>query len=122
MNTKTQQGVRLQGPFVLMNAALVANCFTLFQISNFAQQVGTKTYRLKRILANNYAGADVWLSIGTGLGAVLYAQVLPLIRLVNNFNGAINEDDIPEVEFAADITGFVTVANCEVQVEVEEVG
>jgi len=122
MNTKTQQGVRLQGPFVLMNAALVANCFTLFQISNFAQQVGTKTYRLKRILANNYAGADVWLSIGTGLGAVLYAQVLPLIRLVNNFNGAINEDDIPEVQFAADITGFVTVANCEVQVEVEEVG
>jgi len=105
-----------------MNAALVANCFTLFQISNFAQQVGTKTYRLKRILANNYAGADVWLSIGTGLGAVLFAQVLPLIRLVNNFNGAINEDDIPEVEFAADITGFVTVANCEVQVEVEEVG
>jgi len=122
MNTKTEQGVRVQGTFVLMNLALVANCFTLFQISNFAGQVGVKTYRIKRIFANNYAGADVWLSIGTGLGAVLYAQALPLIRLVNNFNGIITEDDMPDVEFAADITGFVDVANCEVQVEVEEVG
>ena len=122
MRTATEQGVRIQGPRVAMNAALVANTFTLFQVSNFASQVGVKTYRIKRILAVNYAGADTWLYIGTGLGLALFAQVMPRIRLVNNFNAAVNEDDIPDVEFAADITAFVDNATCEVQLEIEEVG
>lgn len=119
--TKTKQGVRLPGPLATITVAAAAGAQTLFQISNFAGQVGAKTYRIKKLLVNNYAGADVWLYVGTGVGGA-FVQAMPRIRVVNNFNGAIAEDDLPDVEFNADITMWASAVTCEAQAEVEEIG
>lgn len=124
MNRNVRQGVRLQGPLTTIVANGAAGALAVFQVSNFAGQVGVKTMVLKRLTArSNGIGADTWLHIGLGVGAGV--DVMTPIRLVNNFNLVLTEDDLPDVEFGADIVAWCDVVipgTCQVQVEVDEVG
>jgi hypothetical protein len=69
-------------------------------------------------MAYNAVGATT-LTIGTGLGAG-FAAILPTFRLVNNMDNEWNEEDLPCVEAAANLTVQTDVAGVQVQVEVEE--
>lgn len=79
-----------------------------------------KGYIRKIILASNGPGADGWVRIGTALG-VGFVDSIPRLRLVNNFNLTLVEDEIPNMEFLANITIQSTVQPIEYQLEVEEV-
>jgi len=122
---QARKGVRLQGNVVVMIAAAVANAVAIFQLSNYANQIGTKTFRIKRIKGINNAGADTDIHIGTGAGAGFVAM-LPPLHTINGMNFDFAEDDLPEVEFAADMTCFPDAAAAltpvTIQVEVEELG
>jgi hypothetical protein len=120
-----KEGVRLQGNVVDMTAVGVANAVPIFQQSNNPNQIGTRTFRLKRIKGINQAGANTDIHIGTGVGGAFVAMVPPL-HTFNGLNFDFGEDDIPDVEFAADMTCYPDIAGVgtpvTVMVEVEEKG
>ncbi len=121
---QARKGVRLQGPVVVINTAGNAPTFTIFQVSNFAAQVGTRTFRIKRIKGINQAGAVSIVSIGRGTGAGFVAMIPPL----NTFNGLnfdFVENDLPEQEWNIDMTAWASVVGANfvtIQVEIEEIG
>lgn len=119
---QARKGVRLQGDVVDMDAAGIATAFTIFQVSNFAAQVGTKTFRIKRIKGLNAAGADTLIHIGTGQGAGVFVPMLPPLLTINGMNFDFVEFDLPEVEFSVDMTCYPVIATVTIQVEVEELG
>jgi len=119
---QARKGVRLQGAAVVMNLAGIANTFTIFQLSNYANQIGTKTFRIKRIKGLNAALANTLIHIGTGLGAGAFVDAMPPLLTINGLNFDFAEFDLPEVEFAADMTCYTVVATVTIQVEVEELG
>lgn len=118
-------GYKLQGPVTNLAAAGVANAVVIFQQSTFGQLVGTKSYILKRVKMMNNALGNQVIIIGTGAGAG-FAQMLPGLATVNNQNEDFIEDDLPEVEFFADMTAYpvalIAAGTLDIQVEVEERG
>lgn len=123
--TGRDTGYRIQGPVTNLTLAGVANAAVIFQISNFAQLIGTKSVIIKRIKMMNNALGNQVIIIGTGAGAG-FAQAIPGLWTANNLNEDFVEDDIPEVEFFADITAYpvalVAAGTLDIQVEVEERG
>lgn len=115
------KGVRLTGPVTVLNAAGAANAVPIFQISNLATMVGVKTYRIKRIKGLNAAGVNTLLHIGTGVGAG-FADGIPALLTMNGLNFDFEEGDLPQVEFAADITAYPIAVTVTVQIEVELIG
>jgi len=120
MDTELKKGVRLQGPVTVLAAAGAANAVPIFQQSAYANQIGTKTFRIKRIKGLNAAGANTLLHIGTGVGGAFVDAIPPLLTM-NGLNFDFVEDDLPEVEWSADMTAYPVAATLTVQVEVEEV-
>lgn len=118
---QARKGVRLQGPRTLMAAAGNANAVAIFQQSTFAGQVGTRTFRLKRIKGLNAAGANTDIHIGTGAAGAVVDAIVPL-HTFNGLNFDFVENDLPEVEFSADMMCYPDAASVHVQVEVEELG
>ena len=117
-----RKGIRRAGPVTTLGVAGVANAAVIFQVSNFAQQIGTKTVRLKKILARPAAGAGDQLFIGTGAGGT-FVSLIPAVNLVGGMDNGWQEIELPEAESSADITAYgAAVANNIVQLEVEEVG
>ena len=115
------KGTRLQGPVVVMAAAGIGFAVPIFQVSNYAAQVGTRTFRLKRIKGLNGAGADTIIHIGTGVGGTFLDAIPPLLT-INGMNFDFVEDDLPEVEWSADMTCYPVAATVTIQVEVVEIG
>lgn len=115
-----KKGVRLQGPVVVIDAAAAANAHTIFQLSNFAQMVGTATFRIKRVKGLNAAGMDTLIHIGTGIGAG-FADMIPPLLTIGGMNFDFVEDDLPEVEWSVDMTCWVVAQPVTIQVEVEEI-
>ena len=120
-----RKGVRLQGNVVEMDEQGVANAFTIFQVSNYAPQVGTRTFRLKRIKGYNAGLADTLIHIGTG-NAAPFPHSIPPLYIISLMNFDFVEFDLPQVEWSVDMTCYpdaATVANpVWIQVEVEELG
>ena len=123
--TGRDTGYRLQGPVTNLTVAGVAAAAVVFQISNFAQLVGTKSVILKRIKMMNNALGNQVIIFGTGAGAG-FAQLVPGLVTLNGLNADWEEEDLPEVEFFADITAYpvalVAAGTIDIQVEVEERG
>lgn len=120
LGLQAQKGVKLQGTVIDMNLAGVANAFTIFQLSNAAQQMGTKTFRIKKILGYNDAGVNTLIHIGTGVAGAFVASIAPLLTIAGiDFEFT---RDLLEVEWSADMTAYPDNANVYIQVEVEEIG
>lgn len=125
---QARKGVRLQGDVVVMNVAGIATGFVIFQVSNYAAQIGVKTFRIKRIKGLNAAGADTLIHIGTGYPLIgeAFVPMLPPLLTINGMNFDFVEYDLPEVEFAADMTCYPAALGVDgtitLQVEVEELG
>lgn len=117
--TYARRGVRLVGNPIPIIVAANAGALAVFQVSNAALNIGTKTVVLKRLKAwNNVAGNTV-IHIGIGAaGAVV--DVMPPLYTVNNLNLDFGEGDFPEVEFSVDIMAWCVAVPVTIQVEVEE--
>jgi hypothetical protein len=121
-------GRRRVGPVTELGAAGAANAVVIFTLSTFASMMGAKNVRIKRLKLQSLAvGVDTWVHIGTGVGGVGagFIAMLPPLRLVNNTTNDYPEDDLPQVEFNANITAYMDngiAASVVAQVEVEEIG
>jgi hypothetical protein len=121
------QGIRRVGAVTNQAIAGVNNATPLFTISTFASMVGVKSLRLRRLkLRSNAVGADTWVYIGTGNGALgTWVVMLPALRLVNNTTDDYSEYDLPAVNFTLTITFYVDplpAGSIDAQCEVEEQG
>ena len=87
METQMERGVLVSGGVVNIAAAAAANAAAIFQVSNFAQQIGTKSFKPRKLLVRNNAGGTLWLSLGTGVG-VGFADALPPVRVMNNLDSS----------------------------------
>lgn len=107
----------------VVNVAGVASVL-LYQISNYGNQVGTRSVRVKKIMVQDVAAGGLWFTIGTG-AAGAYVAASPSFRTVNNMDGEWSEAEIPFHEYFADIyvqaPGWA-VGALNVQIEVEEIG
>lgn len=120
-----RKGFRVAGAVVNIAAAGVANAVAIFQQSNSALQIGTKTFRIKRLKVRNNAGGNLYLHVGTGAGAG-FVDRLPPLYIIDTLTADWVELDLPEYDFAADCTAYpatlVAGGSVDVQVEVEEIG
>ena len=124
MLTDLMKGRRVQGAIVNLAAAGVANAVAIFQVSNFAAQVGTKSFRLKRVrMMDNATGGQV-VMIGTGVAAGFVA-LIPGLVTVNNMDIGWLDIEFPSVEAFVDMTAYpvlLPAGTIDIQVEVEEIG
>lgn len=118
---QARKGVRLQGPLVEMDTAGATPTFTIFSVSNYAAQIGTRTFRLKRIKGLNAAGANTLVHIGRGSGGA-FVPMIPALLTFDGLNFDFVEADIPEVEWSVDMTAYPVAATVWIQVEIEELG
>jgi hypothetical protein len=123
--TGFDEGVRIPGPVTNLALAGIANAAVIFQVSNFAQLVGTKSVKIKRVKIWNNAAGNTEVIIGTGAGAG-FAQALVPLYTINGFNVDFVEDDLPQVELFLDITAYPVAllvgGSIDIQLEVEEIG
>lgn len=122
MVTALRKGIRRAGAVTTLGAAGIANAAPIYQVSNSPAQIGTKTVRLKKIIARTAGMVADTINIGTGAGAG-FAPLLPAINLVAGMDAEWQEFELPEVETNLDITCYGTAVGAHiVQIEVEEVG
>lgn len=118
--TRARTGPRLVGNPIPIIVAANAGALPVFQVSNWGQQIGTKTVILKRLKAWNNGAGNTQIHIGTGVaGAVV--DVMPPFYSVTNLNLDFAELDLPEVEFSTDIMAWCVAVPITIQVEVEEI-
>ncbi len=118
---QARKGVRLPGPLVDIIVAANVGALPIFQQSTFAAQVGTRTFRLKRIKGINQAGVNTLLHIGIGAaGAVV--DVMPEIWTFAGLNFDFPEADLPEIEVNGDLMAWAVAVPVTLQIEVEEIG
>jgi hypothetical protein len=120
------KGYRVTGNIVNLALASIANPPPIFQVSNFGQQIGTKSFIPRKIrIMNNAAGATT-IMLGTGITAGTFIPRYPAINTLNGLEGEWQEVELPEVEFFVDMTAFpvavVLGGTISIQVEVEEKG
>lgn len=125
METQLERGIRVSGGVVPLTVAGAAAAVAIFQVSNFAQQIGTKSFIPRKLRVRNNAAGDTWLFLGLG-APVFTASVLPAVRVLNNLDNVWQEFELPAAEFFADMTAYpltvVAAGSLDVMVEVEEKG
>jgi len=127
---KARKGVRVQGPLVALVANGVAGALLIFQVSNYARQVGVRTFRIERIKGLNAVAppANTLVYIGTGgPPPAAWVNVMPPIATIAGMNFDFAEGDLPEVEVTADLYAYAVATAAEpdsvfIQLEVEELG
>jgi len=121
----TKEGVLVTGPVTNIAVATAANAAVVFQASNWAQQVGTKSYRLVKITIKNNAAGPLDVNIGNGVGVAFISLAGPYFS-ANGMDRQVPEIEIPMLETFADITAWPTVllagGSIDVQVELLERG
>lgn len=126
MLTALGKGRRVRGAVVNLAAAGAANAQVIFQLSNWAAQLGTKSFFLKRVWMMNNAAGQQTVMIGTGVGGGAFAAVIPGLVSINNMDVGWPEDDLNEIEVFADLTAYpvalIAAGTIDIQVEVEEIG
>jgi len=118
---QARKGVRLQGGVITMDTATATPSFLIFAVSNYAAQIGVRTFRIKRIKGINNAGVNTEIHLGTGTGAGFLDSIPPL-QTFDGLNFDFVEADLPEVEWNVDMTGYTDTATIILQVEIEELG
>lgn len=92
-----------------------------------------RTVKIRKIMWSNNTGAAETLIFGTQDNAAGWVPLFPTIACINGFDGELNMDELPEVEFVNDrqaaalgLTGNILVQGSAVgilvRLEVEEFG
>ncbi len=118
--TYARKGIRLVGTPIPIVVAANAGALAVFQVSNAALNIGTKTVILKRLLAWNNGAGNTVIHIGTGVAGAI-VDVMPPLFTVTNLNAGFVELEVPEVEFSTDIMAWCVAVPVTIQVEVEEI-
>ena len=122
MITELSRGIERTGAVVNLAAALVANATAVYQVSNFNQQLGTKSFKAKKLKVRNNAAGNCWVSIGTGVGGAFVASC----SAKRSLNDLDDEFDLGGVEHFADMTVWVDAlaagGSLDFQAVVEEIG
>lgn len=120
---QARKGVRLQGPVVTIDVAAVGGAELIWRQSTFAAQIGTRTFRIKRIKGLNQAGANTLVHIGIADAAGAYdVDVIPSLQTFDGLNFDFVEADLPEVEVNADLMAWAVAVDIILIVEIEELG
>jgi hypothetical protein len=118
------KGYRVVGALVNMAAAGNANAVAAYRVSNWANQIGTKSFKIRKIRIRDNGTGGTHIHIGTGAaGAVV--DVMPAIDSLSGLEGAWAEVELPEVEFFTDMMVYpvaVGASTIDIQVEGEEIG
>ncbi len=115
-----RRGIRLVGDPIPIVVAANAGALAVFQVSNWANQIGAKTVKLKRLTAWNNGAGNTVIHIGTGAAGAVVDVITPLF-IVNNLNLDFGEEGLPEVEFSTDIMAWCVAVPVTILVEVEEI-
>jgi len=105
------RGIRKVSP--LIAAPVVGAAAVLYQLT------ANRTVIIRKIMCySNVGNCNVF--IGAGLAGA-FAAFMPTLYVVNLFDAEWTEDEIPEIEVAADITVESSIVGCQVMIEVEEI-
>ncbi len=122
MKAELDRGVLVSGNVVNQPNPLVAAAVIVFQLSNFAQQIGTKSFILRKLTVRSNASGILWLNLGTVAAPTMY----PPFRIQNNMDQVWDDEELPAVELFADMIAWTDVmaagGSLDLQVEVEERG
>jgi hypothetical protein len=125
METALDKGYRVSGAVVNLAVAGAAAAVAIFSVSNTITQIGTKSFKPRKLMVRNNAGGNCWLFLGLG-SPVFTASTLPAVRVLNNMDNEWQEVDLPAVEHFADLTAYpdalVAGGSLDVKVEAEECG
>lgn len=121
--TDMLKGVRIPGAVVTINVAGVGGVQNLFQQSNMlVAQVGTRSFRIKKLMIQNAAAGNCYVHIGTGIAVDRF----PPIYSINGMTDEYGENEIPQYEFFADATAYadvlIALGAILISCEVEEIG
>ncbi len=125
METALDKGYRVSGAVVNLAAVGVANATVIFAVSNTAVQIGTKSFKPRKLRVQNLIGGQCWLYLGTGVAGTFVARI-PAVLVLNNIDSVWQEVDLPDVEFFASMTAYPDALpgggslNC--IIEAEEIG
>jgi hypothetical protein len=118
-------GYRVTGNLVPITVTGNAGALPIFQVSNSALQIGTKSFKLKKLRALNVAAGTTLIFLGTGIAGAVVATTPPLVT-INNLDGEWGEDDLPDVEYFGDLMAYGAVilagGTITLQATVEEIG
>ncbi len=111
-----RQGIRVASPVASVTAAASGTLVLDVPPNRTAQK--------RKITIYNHNAAPTNVTFGTGLAGAFVAATVP-IQVLNGMTLILQEEDIPSVEYAADITASCSVAavapgNVEIQIEAEE--
>jgi hypothetical protein len=125
MDTMLDKGYLRAGNVVNLAAAGNANALPVFQVSNNATQIGTKSLKIKKIMIrDNASGVTTRIHFGIGVaGAVV--DVMPTLANVVNDVATYEGDEIPDVELFGDLMAWplaIGAGTFDIQVTVEERG
>lgn len=124
METELAKGYRVVGAVVSLAAAGNAAAVAIFTRSVSPLQIGTKSFKIKKIMVHDNGTGGTRVHIGTGVaGAVV--DVMPTIQTVSNMDAEWGEADLPDIEVFANLMAWpvaVGGSTIDIQVEVEEIG
>ena len=100
METMLDRGYLVTGAVVNNTGLGNANALALYQVSNNAAQIGTKSFKIKKLfIKDDGVGTQVHVGIGVA-GAVV--DVMPAFQTVANMDNHWDEVDIPDYQFFGD--------------------
>lgn len=110
---------------------IVAAVFPAYQLLH-TLPIG-RTVKIRKVMWYNNTGANITFILGTETNVPAWLPLFPTILAINGFDGELNEEDLPDVEFANDRTagaagrtGSIHVQasaiNLQISLEVEEFG
>jgi len=110
------RGIRKHSQVIV--APVTGAAIALYQLTLGGQNPRTAIVRKVMIYS---AVGNVTVTIGLGLAGA-FAAILPPFYALNLFDSEWTEDEIPEIEVAADITVESDIAGPLVMIEIEEIG
>ncbi len=123
--TSLDRGYRVPGAVVNLATAGTAGATAIFTVSNNANQIGTKSFKPRKISVQNLLAGTCWLYLGTGTGGSFASMMVPL-RCVMSMDTEWTEFELNGVEFFANLTAYPDIliagGSLNVQVEGEEIG
>lgn len=115
------QGVKRTGSLITLSTAAVAGAQAVYEISNYAGQIGTKTLKLRKISVLDTSAGGTLVHFGTGTTSAV-TELIPAVRTVANQNVIVTFDEGESPVFTDDIMAYADAVDVQVQVDVEEIG
>jgi hypothetical protein len=108
MGVLVKDEIIIPGPIVNLAAAGIANAVVVFTIPVLVGQlVGTKSVKIHRVNLYNNAAGTTQVLVGTGVGAGVFAALLPALDSMNGLNDSYGpETALIQAESFANITAY----------------